>query len=277
MILRQHDKNELVRLVQNALGLKADGDFGPVTDTAVRAYQHERQLTADGIVGPATLSQMGLRTNSARRPLTTTDYQVEASRIGVEVAALRAFVSVESSGSGFLSDGRPKILCERHYVYRNYLEYVDGASKAELIAARDALSKSDRDICWPTPSSLKSTAPRIDRYLGGALEYERHARVTQKASRDLAITSASWGAGQVMGAHWSRLGFKAPIFFMNAMYASEVDQLRAMAEFIRTDARLLTALKGRNWKEVARLYNGANYAAGKYDTKLSTAYSAFAK
>jgi N-acetylmuramoyl-L-alanine amidase len=42
--------------IQIALKLKADGTFGPQTQTAVIAFQKANKLTADGIVGPKTLS-----------------------------------------------------------------------------------------------------------------------------------------------------------------------------------------------------------------------------
>src|SRR5918992_2079579 len=47
-------QGELVTHVQQALGISADGIFGPQTDTAVRQYQARNGLEVDGIVGPAT-------------------------------------------------------------------------------------------------------------------------------------------------------------------------------------------------------------------------------
>ena len=48
-----------VRLLQRALGISADGIFGPGTQAAVKRFQRAHGLTADGIVGPATWSALG--------------------------------------------------------------------------------------------------------------------------------------------------------------------------------------------------------------------------
>jgi peptidoglycan hydrolase-like protein with peptidoglycan-binding domain len=44
----------VVRLVQRALGVAADGMFGPITQRAVQAAQSKAHLANDGIVGPLT-------------------------------------------------------------------------------------------------------------------------------------------------------------------------------------------------------------------------------
>ena len=52
--LRSGSSGEAVRRLQKALGVAADGSFGPATNAAVRAFQRSKNLTADGVVGPAT-------------------------------------------------------------------------------------------------------------------------------------------------------------------------------------------------------------------------------
>jgi putative chitinase len=56
--LRVGSKGEDVQRVQKALGIAADGDFGPGTERAVKAWQAANGLTADGIVGPKTLEKL---------------------------------------------------------------------------------------------------------------------------------------------------------------------------------------------------------------------------
>jgi peptidoglycan LD-endopeptidase CwlK len=53
-VLKKGSKGKEVERVQRALGIKVDGDFGPATENAVRAYQKRKGLSADGIVGPNT-------------------------------------------------------------------------------------------------------------------------------------------------------------------------------------------------------------------------------
>ena len=59
-ILKRGMKGAPVKRLQTKLGITADGDFGPGTQTAVRDYQDQHGLAVDGIAGPETFAHMGL-------------------------------------------------------------------------------------------------------------------------------------------------------------------------------------------------------------------------
>lgn len=48
----------VVKQIQEALFLLADGIYGAMTEDAVKIFQRENGLTVDGIVGPATLAKL---------------------------------------------------------------------------------------------------------------------------------------------------------------------------------------------------------------------------
>jgi len=60
MILRYGSKGKKVQELQEFLCIHSDGHFGPGTEKAVKIWQSDNELIADGIVGPATWDAMGL-------------------------------------------------------------------------------------------------------------------------------------------------------------------------------------------------------------------------
>ncbi|MCG6135419.1 MAG: N-acetylmuramoyl-L-alanine amidase [Nostoc sp. LLA-1] len=53
-----HAGGPVVRYIQYRIGATVDGVYGPMTEAAIRAYQRQNGLLADGIVGPATWQRL---------------------------------------------------------------------------------------------------------------------------------------------------------------------------------------------------------------------------
>jgi putative chitinase len=57
-IVKRGSRGATVAAVQKALGVAADGDFGPGTETALKSWQAANGLVADGVAGPKTLKAL---------------------------------------------------------------------------------------------------------------------------------------------------------------------------------------------------------------------------
>ena len=59
-LIKKGAEGDGVATVQQALGVEADGVYGPITKAAVTKYQQKQGLTVDGVVGPETLGSLGI-------------------------------------------------------------------------------------------------------------------------------------------------------------------------------------------------------------------------
>jgi peptidoglycan hydrolase-like protein with peptidoglycan-binding domain len=80
VLLQRGIRGEMVRRVQEALGIGADGIFGGGTETAVRAWQEQNGVEVTGYVDPSMLATLAF-------PEFTQD-KVEASLISEETPVL---------------------------------------------------------------------------------------------------------------------------------------------------------------------------------------------
>lgn len=193
---------------------------------------------------------MPLAFSGPATPLDDTAIADAAKKLGVEAAAVRAVIDVESRG-GFLPDGRPKILFERHYFSR--------------------LTKGRFDTSHPGISNGKWGGYGA----GGAHQYDR-LNAAIALDRDAALRSASWGLFQIMGDHCKTLGFADVEAFVAAMVSGEAAQLDAFVTFVKKN-RLDDELVRHDWAAFARGYNGPAYKENHYDTKLAAAYAFHSK
>ncbi|AAN38028.1 gp27 [Burkholderia phage Bcep43] len=237
-----------VVFLQARLGLAQSGQFDASVATALRQWQEAHGMTPDGVYGSQTNAVMTARA--------LPDIADAAARLNVDTPALQAIIQVETTGSGFLPDGRPRILLERHKVWA-----ATSPAQRVLLGAQD---------CNPTPGGY-ATGP--DANARGAGEWVRFERVAAVTGDEVAAQCCSWGLGQVMGANYATCGFTNAVGLMFASALNERAQLDVMVRFALPQAGLLGALRAHQWAAVARIWNGPNFAINQYDTKLSDAYT----
>lgn len=59
-VIRRGSRGEAVAIAQRALGLTADGVFGPATEAAVVSFQRKHELLPDAVIGRATWAALNL-------------------------------------------------------------------------------------------------------------------------------------------------------------------------------------------------------------------------
>lgn len=212
----------------------------------IRELQQAVGTKADGAWGPNSRMMLLAKFTNLRAPAASEDdIGATAQMLGCSVKQLRAVAKVESAGSGFDREGRPKILFERHIFHR-------------LTGGKFS------------PSSFSQGA-------GGGYSEDSWAKLGAACGKDVdaAFSSASWGKFQVLGTHWSKLGYESPFELAHSTVESEAAHYVLLARFVQTfgltGAIRRLSTDPADCRDFASGYNGPAYRRNAYDTKLAEA------
>lgn len=173
-------------------------------------------------------------------------YQL-ASRYDLDPNLIKTIIKVETPRGPFLPSGRVTVLYEAHWF--------------------SYLTKGKYDSTHP---KLSSEQWNRSLYLGGESEW---GRIEAAAELDwtAAYSSASYGAGQVLGVNWSMCKFKNLSDFLKHQQTLD-GQIDTIFRFI-VGKGLMSALKAHDWDAFGYGYNGEGYKTNGYDTKLEVAFA----
>ena len=246
--------------------IKISDSFTMEVDAAVKDFQTKNSLVSDGVVGMKTWQVLF---DQSKKIFTTNDKFLSeqdlkdfAAKFNLQLAAVKAVNEVESSGKGFLMNGKPKILFEGHVFWQQLAK--------RGIKPEGLLNAQNRNVLYQKWTKAF--------YQGGVKEYDRLNQAiaisTNPKVKEAALASASWGSFQIMGYHAVSLGYSSVQDFVDKMNIHEREHLTAFGKFLEVN-NIMGDLRNRNWAKVALKYNGAGYKINKYDQKLQRAYEKY--
>jgi peptidoglycan hydrolase-like protein with peptidoglycan-binding domain len=145
-VLKRGLAGEPVKILQAKLGVPVDGEFGPGTETTLKAYQQQHKLKVDGIAGPDTFAQMGLYELILLKPGTS----------GEAVKKLQQSLGVAADGQ--FGAGTQKAV--REFQAKNGLE-ADGFAGPATLAKMSLFKEMTPEVVKKSelPASASPAAP----------------------------------------------------------------------------------------------------------------------
>ena len=214
----------------------------------------------DNIIGPTgKLDEVNVRARVDSIPeedistrysgLTDEDFELVASELNIEIAAIKAVVEIEAGKQmrGFWAPGVPVINFDQT-MYSRFRRKNKSAGVADA----------------KVPEGLSGY---------GLREWTQYIKA-RKVNSDAAALGTFWGMFQIGGFNYRKCGCETIDEYIRLMSYSELEQLELFAAFI-TNTGMLADLRQKNWAAFARKYNGPSYRKRGYHTKMATAYNRY--
>lgn len=176
--------------------------------------------------------------------LTTNQISDLACKYGISYASLKAIIEVESGGIGFASDTGKIIIQFEPSWFKRKSPYTPSGKWSQNGVERQSQE-------WLAFNDAFSKNPNA------------------------AMESTSIGLMQVMGFHYSLLGFKTVGAMWDFAKVSEANQLELGLKFIKSNEKMYNALKANDFNTFAYYYNGSAYKKFNYHTRMQAAHNKY--
>jgi hypothetical protein len=249
---------EYIRQVQMALNekqkanLPLTGVFGKGWSELLKGFQINHGLVPSGRYDDATRDEIEPLIH--KKYLQQHDYEDAALVIGCTPEALQAICLTFAVGTGFISNGRARIVFNREKFYKELGKQRSEEQITELVRKH------------PTIVSASGGG-----YLSDDYEYVRFAAAISVDSY-AAMMATNWGMFQLPGLNYRFCGYSKITEFTLDMQHSERRQLRIFADFIKNTPHLLTAIKATNWEHFCQAYCGPAFQQYDYHTRIARHY-----
>ena len=229
MTIRKGSRGDRVRSFQAFLidlGFLPEGDddgiAGRRTDTAIRAYQASKGLSADGIVGPNT-ARVARMDGWSHADSALTHQKAAALELGLPLEVVQAIEAVESGG-------KPRAMRFEPHVFL----------------------RKRPDLADQIPFTAGPRGYSITRSETNVAAFERAFRLDPVAATE----STSFGLYQVLGGHLIKL-YGSPDVGVETFLSEPIRvSYQLFASWFKASPRALRAAADRDWRELARRYNG---------------------
>lgn len=190
-------RGEMVKKIQQVVKAYPDGIFGDLTNEAVKAWQREHGLTADGIVGMKTLAKMfpamtGLKKSKRRIDLILVHCTATAEGKDYTVEQIREWhTAPKPKGNGWSDIGYHYVIyrdgsihegrdvdvsgahCEGHNAHSIGIVYVGGCEK-DGKTTKDTRTEEQKTALLSLLFELRKLYP--DAVIAGHRDYDRHGK-----------------------------------------------------------------------------------------------------
>lgn len=173
---------------------------------------------------------------------------------------LQAVINTESRGAGY-ENGRLKIRFEPHI----FLRRTNNESAQDFFQLGDPYYLVHNYLKDGTFVNVHSSQDS---------EYDAF-HIAKLIDEQAAYESISMGSPQIMGFNHRALGYQSAKQMYDEFSVSEINQIIGMLAFMHQTNGLIEAMRNKDWREIARLYNGAG-AVDVYSRLIKDEYERLA-